>query len=172
MPQPEKWIEFGNPTEGIPEESFDGVFVDVPIRPLSESGAGNPLYRVRVYFAKNGSETNAPVPPAFGCLVKCSFTTIDVINSGPPLVTGRTKIHLEADILATSFGANPLVAASQASFDGGAVRLSPVAGVSEWIYHSQGAPFTSAESKVYIQSGWSWTNWKIRNNYLEVAFTD
>ena len=40
----------------------------------------------------------------------------------------------------------------------------------EWIRHSAGAPFVSDESKVYIQSGWSWTNWKIRNNYLEVPF--
>ena len=42
----------------------------------------------------------------------------------------------------------------------------------EWIRHSAGAPFVSDESKVYIQSGWSWTNWKIRNNYLEVPFLD
>ena len=42
----------------------------------------------------------------------------------------------------------------------------------EWIRHSAGAPFVSDEDKAYIQSGWSWTNWKIRSNYLEVPFLD
>ena len=49
------------------------------------------------------------------------------------------------------------------------VRLDPT-GLAEWICHSKGSPFTSDESKLYIQSGWSWTNWRIRNNYLEVKY--
>ena len=38
------------------------------------------------------------------------------------------------------------------------------------IRHSAGAPSVLDTSKVYIQSGWIWTNWKIRNNYLELPF--
>ena len=56
------------------------------------------------------------------------------------------------------------------SMDRGAVRVDSTSN-SEWIYHSQGAPFTSDESKVYIQSGEkSRRDWRIRNNYFELPF--
>ena len=169
------WINVRqNHIEGNPrtDQDFDGVFIDIPIRPLTGSGAGNPLYRIRVWFSKDGSMVNEPPPPAVGERVICIFHPTDtLVDNDPPTpdIMGAFKAHLaEAIIAAFTTPPHPLV---KATVDGyyAPVRLDAT-GLAEWICHSKGSPFTSDESKLYIQSGWSWANWRIRNNYLEVQY--
>ena len=50
---------------------MDGVYVDVPIRPVGEQ---NPLFRIRLYLVKTGSTKQPPAAPASGVLIPCPFT--------------------------------------------------------------------------------------------------
>ena len=106
--------------------------------------------------------------------------TLSVNTTTNRLTIGATlgTVPADGDIVTVSNSGGALPAPLTATtrykvkeVSGSTFKLA-VADQGEWIRHSAGAPFVSDESKVYIQSGWSWTNWKIRNNYLEVPFLD
>ena len=151
--------------------SFDGVYVDVPIRP---PGVTDPMYRIRLYFHRMTPTESTYEPPApdVGILVpipyaaNASIEQLEGMLTNPPY-DGAINAALNAYFDPPGAPSRPRFVGYSRSFE--AATLSPVGG-GEWIYHSKGASFSSDESKVYIQSGWSWTNWVIRNNYLEVAF--
>ncbi len=147
------------------EGSFDGVCMDVPIRP--KSAEMSPQYRIRLYFHCTDKTTPAIVPlhPDIGILVPCPY------GKGATATVLEGAIANGLDLYPWDAPGEPqrFVAFGMSNY--GAVELSPNT-LGTWKRESDGAPFTSDESKVYIQSGWSWTHWKIRKNYFEVPFFD